>query len=439
MKESKLTQYLSHAAALAAVYSKDRSTQVSAIFIDSEDYTSLSSGYNGMPRGCLDHLEERHERPLKYDYTEHAERNAIFNIARPHLRDATVVTNDLLTMANARALISVNVAEVWSTHPDVAESPETLAQIKSFFEEANIQLHHFSVLKDIKPELSRHRRKIYQAASVLSSLSSSLAKDPYAKDTVFLSKDDYTRVSEGYSGLPRGVNDLDPSRYVGESRAFWVEDSIRNAIYNKVRPQLKGSTIIVTHVPCAECARAIAAVGAKAIAAPLPQGEFLARWSAQIDQMRVILDESGVQLIALTSDSDINLAKQIKEELTPAWHEDCPHVPHTPQMVRDFIGHNFNSYSEGDKVSGAPHANDTYNVSAHDLMSAFYAHFSFEEGGASARLAANAPQLLNALQALVSAVEAMTPDAQQEQPAIAQAIRQAKQVIQQGAHDDNNE
>lgn len=111
-----------------------------------------------------------------------------------------------------------------------------------------------------------------------------------------------------------------------------------------------------------------------------------------IDQVIAALGAAQAQIGALHYDWDveywgylehnINLAKQIKEELTPAWYEDCPHVPHTPQMVRDFIGHNFNSYSEGDKVNGAPHDNDMYNVSAHDLISAFYAHFSFEEGGA---------------------------------------------------------
>lgn len=306
MNKKKLAQYLSHASALAAVYSKDRSSQVTALFLDSEDYTTLSSGYNGIPRGCLDLLEERHERPLKYDYAEHAERNAIFNYARTHLKEAIVVTNEPLTMANARALISVNVAEVWSTRSQAALNSELMPRIQSFFDEANVRFYHCPSLSMIQPELGRHRRKIYQAASVLSSLSSNLAKDPYACDTVFLSEGDYTRISEGYSGLPRGVNDLELSRYEGEHRAIWVEDSIRNAIYNKVRPLLKGSTVVVTHVPCAECARAIAAVGAKLIAAPAPSEDFLLRWSHQIDQMRVILEESGISFVQLT---------QVEEEL----------------------------------------------------------------------------------------------------------------------------
>jgi len=62
-------------------WSKDRSTGTGAIIVDGfRDIVSI--GYNGFPRGCDDEVEERHERPAKYMYTEHAERNAIYNCAR---------------------------------------------------------------------------------------------------------------------------------------------------------------------------------------------------------------------------------------------------------------------------------------------------------------------------------------------------------------------
>lgn len=63
-------------------WSKDKSTQTSAVIIDPESNSILSIGYNGFPRGVNDQVEERYERPLKYKYTEHAERNAIYNAAR---------------------------------------------------------------------------------------------------------------------------------------------------------------------------------------------------------------------------------------------------------------------------------------------------------------------------------------------------------------------
>jgi len=62
-------------------WSKDRSTKVFCIIVG-PDREIRSTGYNGMPRGVNDDIKERHERPMKYLYFEHAERNAIFNASR---------------------------------------------------------------------------------------------------------------------------------------------------------------------------------------------------------------------------------------------------------------------------------------------------------------------------------------------------------------------
>lgn len=61
--------------------SKDRSTKVGCVIVG-PDFEVRSTGYNGFPRGVNDEADERHDRPTKYDYTEHAERNAIYNAAR---------------------------------------------------------------------------------------------------------------------------------------------------------------------------------------------------------------------------------------------------------------------------------------------------------------------------------------------------------------------
>lgn len=63
-----------------AQWSKDRSTKVGAVIVS--DGNPISMGYNGFPRGVDDDIEERHERPLKYDWVLHAEENAIINAAR---------------------------------------------------------------------------------------------------------------------------------------------------------------------------------------------------------------------------------------------------------------------------------------------------------------------------------------------------------------------
>lgn len=64
-----------------AEWSKDRSRGVGAVIVNS-DKRVVSMGYNGFPAGIDDDLDERHERPAKYDWTIHAEQNAIINAAR---------------------------------------------------------------------------------------------------------------------------------------------------------------------------------------------------------------------------------------------------------------------------------------------------------------------------------------------------------------------
>lgn len=65
--------------------SKDRSTKCGCV-IASKDHAVLSVGFNGFPRGVNDDIDSRHERPIKYSFTEHAERNAIYNAARHGIR-----------------------------------------------------------------------------------------------------------------------------------------------------------------------------------------------------------------------------------------------------------------------------------------------------------------------------------------------------------------
>jgi dCMP deaminase len=64
--------------------SKDPSTKVGTVIVN--NYNSLVSiGFNGFPRGIKDkpaEVPERYERPNKYLWIEHAERNAIYNAAR---------------------------------------------------------------------------------------------------------------------------------------------------------------------------------------------------------------------------------------------------------------------------------------------------------------------------------------------------------------------
>lgn len=68
-------------AKVMALRSKDQHTKNGAVIVG--PYREIrSTGYNGMPRGVNDNVPYRHERPEKYKWMEHAERNAIYNASR---------------------------------------------------------------------------------------------------------------------------------------------------------------------------------------------------------------------------------------------------------------------------------------------------------------------------------------------------------------------
>jgi len=60
--------------------SKDRYTQIGAVVVGSDNQI-VSTGYNSFPRGIDDSLDWRQERPEKYYWFEHAERNSLYNAA----------------------------------------------------------------------------------------------------------------------------------------------------------------------------------------------------------------------------------------------------------------------------------------------------------------------------------------------------------------------
>jgi len=96
-----------------ATWSKDRSTQVGAVIIG-EDRTPGPYGYNGFPRYIDDEREDRHARPSKYDWTEHAERNAIYNAARMGmaLKGGTIYVTHIPCADCARGIIQVGIERV---------------------------------------------------------------------------------------------------------------------------------------------------------------------------------------------------------------------------------------------------------------------------------------------------------------------------------------
>jgi len=74
-------EYFRKLAHTVKLKSKDKNTQIGAIIVG-KDKEIISTGYNSFPRGINDEIPSRQERPEKYFWFEHAERNAIYNAAR---------------------------------------------------------------------------------------------------------------------------------------------------------------------------------------------------------------------------------------------------------------------------------------------------------------------------------------------------------------------
>lgn len=115
MPEKDWHTYFLKMAELVASKSKDRSTKVGAVLVG-PDNEIRSTGFNGFPRGIDDDVEDRHVRPSKYEWTEHAERNAILNAARCGIvtKGCTLYINfcPIPCTACARAVIQAGIVRV---------------------------------------------------------------------------------------------------------------------------------------------------------------------------------------------------------------------------------------------------------------------------------------------------------------------------------------
>jgi len=131
-------------AKLVASWSKDTNSKVGAVVVD-KDKIVLSMGYNGFPRGCDDTIEERFERPHKYLFTEHAERNALFHAARHgmSLKGCIIYCTHFPCADCARGIIQTGIVElIVIDHPDLTHhiwGGSWSASLK-MFKESNINI-----------------------------------------------------------------------------------------------------------------------------------------------------------------------------------------------------------------------------------------------------------------------------------------------------------
>lgn len=126
-------------AKLVSTWSKDPSTKTGAVIV-SPDRRILSTGYNGFPRGVLDHPARYENREEKYKIIVHCERNAML-FCRESLAGATLYTYPFLSCGSCAAMMIqagiVRHVAPMSDNPRWAEHVQPTVQILA---EAGIDL-----------------------------------------------------------------------------------------------------------------------------------------------------------------------------------------------------------------------------------------------------------------------------------------------------------
>ena len=104
--------------------------------------------------------------------------------------------------------------------------------------------------------------------------------------------------SSGYNGAPRGcaADEAGDLRSARPEKYFWFSHAELNAITNAARvgTPLEGCTLLVTHPPCMDCARAICQAGIKRVIAVRPSDDFRARWHEHAVRSARLFEECGV-------------------------------------------------------------------------------------------------------------------------------------------------
>lgn len=151
------------------------------------------------------------------------------------------------------------------------------------------------ILTVLNPGEQRWADKFLDMADLVASWS----KDESTKCGAIIVDSEQSVVSIGYNGIPRMVEDL-PERQIRPQKYLWFEHAERNAIYNAARHgvTLNGSTIYITALPCADCARAIIQSGIVRVITRngilIKDGVINPKWKEQWEVARQMFDEVGV-------------------------------------------------------------------------------------------------------------------------------------------------
>jgi dCMP deaminase len=121
-------------------WSRDPSTRVGCVIVGTSNEIR-AIGYNGLPRSIED-SPSRLERPQKYAWVEHAERNAIYAAARAGvpLEGCRMYVSWFPCIDCARAIVQVGITHIFGIEPDWVSEPwgPQFRTSKTLLEEAGV-------------------------------------------------------------------------------------------------------------------------------------------------------------------------------------------------------------------------------------------------------------------------------------------------------------
>lgn len=119
------------------------------------------------------------------------------------------------------------------------------------------------------------------------------SKDPSTKVGAIAIDDDCRRIMEtGYNGIPRGVMDIS-ARMERPDKYKFMCHAEANLVAHAARPILSGSTVIVTHYPCCDCAKLLINAGVKRIVCGSGQTNMKPE---MFEAARTMFAEAGVEV-----------------------------------------------------------------------------------------------------------------------------------------------
>ena len=141
-----------------ASWSKDDSTKIGCVIVNDKGHP-VSFGYNGLPMGIDDNIAERDERPEKYFWYEHAERNAMY-LTTNSLQNCSIFITHAPCADCARGMIQSGIKNVIIHADGGFESPladrygDSMIASREMLTEANIGLFIYSehILQNISTQ-----------------------------------------------------------------------------------------------------------------------------------------------------------------------------------------------------------------------------------------------------------------------------------------------